>query len=168
MVRLREPEFDPRFASQSLEAALKTIGQAVNDYIEAKPHKLAASTIFDYRVTFSRCLLDWDHLPSAQLIGQMVATKYNKLLDQHSAAYINRVMRNLRAASNYHGLEPNPVRFLTRKDLLAADKPRNRFLYASEIHNMYGYFSTFKHPTSQVVLFCILTGVRKNEALKLT
>jgi integrase len=159
---------DPRFDKQEVEQAPKTVGQAVTDYIEAKRHKLAASTIRDYRVTFSSCLSDWEHLPLGQLSGQMIANRYNKLLDKLSVAYSNKVMRNLRAALNYHGLEPNPVTFLTRKDLMAVDAPRNRFLSAHEIYIIYGYFSTYQHPVARVVLFCILTGVRKNEALKLT
>ena len=159
---------DPRFEMEVQDNAPKTVGQAVTDYIEAKRRKLAASTIRDYRVTFSSCLSDWEHLPLNQLSGQMVAKKYNSLLDSHSAAYCNKVMRNLRAALNYHDLEPNPVKFLTRKDLLAEDKPRNRFLSAREIHDIYGTYSTFKDRVARVVLFCILTGVRKNEALKLT
>jgi hypothetical protein len=39
---------DPRFDKQEVEQAPKTVGQAVTDYIEAKRHKLAASTIRDY------------------------------------------------------------------------------------------------------------------------
>jgi hypothetical protein len=86
---------DPRFEASLAEGGPATVGQAVSDYIEAKRHKLAASTTRDYRVTFSSCLSDWEHLPVGQLTGQMVAKKYNSLLETRSAAYCNKVMRSL-------------------------------------------------------------------------
>jgi integrase len=158
---------DPRFEASVAEDGPATVGQSVSDYIEAKRHKLAASTIRDYRVTFSSCLSDWEHLPVGQLTGQMVARKYNSLLETRSAAYCNKVMRNLRAALNFHSVEPNPVQYLSQKDLLAEAKSRKRFLSAYEIYTVHQHFFTFDDPVARVVLFCILTGVRKNEAFKL-
>ncbi|MDG1340274.1 MAG: site-specific integrase [Paracoccaceae bacterium] len=160
--------FDIRFEADRLEEMPLTIGKAVSDYISAKRHKLAPSTLRDYRVTFNSCLSDWENLPTKQLSGQMVAERYNELLGSKSAAYCNKVMRNLRAALNFHGLEPNPVKYLSRKSLLADALPRNRFLNAYEIYHVYGCYSAFSDPVARVVLFCLLTGARKNEALKLT
>jgi len=160
--------FDIRFEADALEEMPLTIGQAVRDYIDAKRHKLAASTLRDYNVTFRSCLSDWENLPTKQLSGQMVAKRYNELLGTKSPAYCNKVMRNLRASLNFHGVEPNPVRYLSSKDLLAESKPRNRFLSASEISVIYGHYTTFNDAVARIVLFCLLTGVRKNEALRLT
>ena len=159
--------FDIRFKTDQLAEMPLTIGKAVRDYISAKRHKLAASTLRDYRVTFNRSLSDWENLPTKQLSGQMVAERYNELLGSKSAAYCNKVMRNLRAALNFHEVEPNPVKYLSSKSLLADARPRNRFLTAHEISHVYGCYSTFNDPVARVVLFCLLTGARKNEALKL-
>ena len=158
---------DPRFEAGVVQDGPASVGQAVNDYIEAKRHKLAASTLRDYRVTFKSCLSDWEHLPLGQLTGPMVAKKYNSLLESRSAAYCNKVMRNLRAALNFHSVEPNPVKYLSQKDLLADGNARERFLSAYEIYHVHQHYFAFNDPVARVVLFCILTGVRKNEAFKL-
>lgn len=159
---------DIRFEVDVLEEMPLTIGKAVSDYISAKRHKLAPSTLRDYRVTFNSCLSDWENLPTKQLSGQMVAERYNDLLGSKSAAYCNKVMRNLRAALNFHGVEPNPVKYLSRRSLLAEARPRNRFLDSNEISRVYGTYYMSEDPVGRVVLFCLLTGARKNEALKLT
>ena len=78
---------DIRFEVDVLEEMPLTIGKAVSDYISAKRHKLAPSTLRDYRVTFNSCLSDWENLPTKQLSGQMVAERYNDLLGSKSAAY---------------------------------------------------------------------------------
>jgi integrase len=159
---------DIRFRHEDDEPTPETLTAAIREFTVAKRHTLAASTLSDYNKTFLNCLPDWKDLPTKQLTKSMVKSKYLELLTTKSAAYTNKVFRNLSAILNFHGIEPNPCNILRDKRLRVSTQGRARFLSAREIYNILQYHYTFRPKVTSILLFYMLTGCRRSEALSLT
>lgn len=158
---------DPRFTPEAAEQLPDSLGTAVKHYIAANRHRLAPSTLNDYRKTFSNCFGDWEHLPVRQLSRNMVKTRYLLLLDQKSVSYVNKAFRNIRTVLNFHGVSPNPIAVLRDQRVTVQNPTRDRFLSGLEIYHVLEHYRTFRPRGSEVVVFCLLTGARINEALSL-
>jgi len=159
---------DPRFQADKEEPAPETLSGALETYLTLRKHKLKESTARDYRKTFNNCLADWKDLPTRQLSKGMIRTRYAELIATKSPAYVNKTFRNLSAILNFHDINPNPCDVLTKKGLRVQSQPRTRFLSGREIYDVMQIRSTFKHPVTNILLFLMMTGLRKGEALKLT
>ena len=159
---------DIRFQQEEDEVVPETLGAALEEFYAAKKHKLAHSTLADYKKTFNNCLKDWKDLPTKQLNRTMVQKRYLELLDQKKPAYVNKVFRNLSSVLSYNGVRPNPCEVIRDKDLRVQAEGKTRFLSGYEIHHVMQWHFTFKPRITSLLLFYMLTGVRRNEALGLT
>jgi integrase len=159
---------DPRFQADREEPAPETLSGALKTYLSVKRHTLRESTLKDYQKTFNNCLGDWKDLPTRQLSKRMVQDRYAELLEEKSPAYVNKTFRNLSAVLNFHDITPNPCDILSKKGLRVQSQPRTRFLSGREIYDIMQTRSTFKLRVTNILLFLLLTGLRKSEALKLT
>ncbi|WP_417605094.1 tyrosine-type recombinase/integrase [Primorskyibacter flagellatus] len=160
--------FDPRHAQVDEDPLPETLLGALQAYTNIKQHSLKASTLNDYNKTFSNCFSDWKSLPTRQLSKRMVQDRYSELLAEKSPAYVNKAFRNLSAILNFHDITPNPCDILTKKNLRVQSQPRNRFLSGREIYDIMQVRSTFKVRVANILLFFMLTGLRKSEVLRLT
>lgn len=158
---------DIRHLHDDDEVIPETLWDAVLQHAKERRHQLAASTLSDYQKTFLNALGDWRNLPTKQLSRAMVKDRYQSLRDRHSSSYSNKVFRNLRAVLAYVGVSPNPCDVLRDKRLRAKPTVRSRYLSGAEIHDVLQWHEMFKVRGLRVVIFILLTGVRKMEALRL-
>ncbi|MFC6637975.1 tyrosine-type recombinase/integrase [Sulfitobacter sp. JBTF-M27] len=159
---------DIRFRHEEEEPLPETLGKAHEEFYAVKKHKLAPSTLADYRKTFNNCLADWKQLPTRQLSRRMVQQRYIELLDEKNPAYVNKVFRNLSSVLNFSGVRPNPCEVISDKDLRVQVEGKSRFLSGMEIHDVMQWHFTFRPRVTSLLLFYMLTGVRREEALGLT
>jgi integrase len=159
---------DIRWRHEEEDTIPDTIGAAHEEFFAAKKHKLAPSTLADYRKTFSNCLKDWQYLPTKQLTRKMVQARYVELLDTKKPAYVNKVFRNLSSVLTYSGLRPNPCDVIKDKDLRVQVVGRSRFLSGDEIYHIMQWHFGPKTKVTPLILFYLMTGVRREEATKLT
>ncbi|PRY75314.1 tyrosine-type recombinase/integrase [Marivita geojedonensis] len=159
---------DIRFRQDEEEALPETLGAAHEEFFAVKKHKLAPSTLADYRKTFNNCLKDWKDLPTKQLTRGMVQAKYLELLDQKKPAYVNKVFRNLSSVLTFNSVRPNPCDVISDKDLRVSVESKTRFLSGREIHEVMQWHFTYRPKVTSLLMFYMLTGLRRNEALGLT
>lgn len=158
---------DIRHLHDQDEVIPATLWDAILGHAKEKRHELRPTTLSDYQKTFLNALGDWKNLPTQQLSRSMVKERYLELRDRYTSSYVNKVFRNLRAVLAYSGVSPNPCDILKDKRLRGKPVARDRFLSGREIHNVLQWHDTFKPKALRVVVFIMLTGVRKMEALNL-
>lgn len=160
---------DIRFSGQQEEEPLPdTLGAALESHLSAKQHTMRPSTVSDYRKTFTNALSDWKDLPTKQLSRGMVSKRYNELLDKYSGAYVDKIFRNLSSTLTYHGVSPNPCKVISDKGLKLPARPHERALTPRELHIVWAEDATFKLKVTRILLFYLLTGLRRSEVLDLT
>lgn len=159
---------DIRFLDQEEDPLPDTLGAALESHLRAKQHVMRQSTITDYKKTFSNALSDWKDLPLKQLTRANVAKRYNELLGKYSGAYVDKIFRNLSSTLTYHGVSPNPCKVISDKGLKAPVVPHERALTPREIQTVWMEHTTFKPKITHILLFFMLTGLRRSEVLQLT
>jgi integrase len=87
---------DPQLARRAKRERAKTLGEMLDDYLEAKAVK--ASTATKYRGVLRRTLSDWLKKPIAEITLDMVRVRYEHLA-KRSVSEANNAMRVLRAVS---------------------------------------------------------------------
>ena len=146
-------------------------------HLNEKRHSLRTSTINDLQKTFNNCFSDWRTLPLQQLSKKRVKDRYLELRDTGKTSdYVNKAFRNLSSTLSYYDVEPNPIRVLKQKGLRQAGKARERFLDQEEVFHIMEHHSTVSihgpnktqvPKITRILLFLMLTGLRKAEALGL-
>lgn len=159
---------DIRFTGQEEEPLPDTLGAALTAHIQAKRNTLSPATVSDYQKTFHNALGDWKDLPVRQLSRGMVSKRYTELLGRYSGAYVDKIFRNLSSTLAYHGIHPNPCKVISDKSLRAPVKAHERALTPREIHTVWQEHMTFKPKVTRVLLFYLLTGLRRSEVINLT
>lgn len=158
---------DIRFSDQEEEVLPDTLGAALEAHLQAKRHSLTTSTMKDYRKTFDNALHDWKDLPTRQLSKGLVTKRYNELLGRYSGAYVDKIFRNLSSTLAFHGVHPNPCKVISEKGLRAPVVVHERALTPREIHIVWQEHTTFKPKVTRILLFYMLTGLRRSEVLNL-
>jgi integrase len=87
---------DPQLARRAKRERAKTLGEMLDDYLDAKGVK--ASTAIKYRGVVRRALGDWLKKPIAEITLDMVRVRYEQLA-KRSVSEANNSMRVLRAVS---------------------------------------------------------------------
>jgi integrase len=87
---------DPQLARRSRRERAKTLGEMLDDYLDANGVK--ASTATKYRGVLRRTLGDWLKKPIAEITLDMVRVRYEQLA-KRSVSEANNAMRVLRAVS---------------------------------------------------------------------
>ena len=169
---------DVRYTPIDDELLPYTIGAAQERFLQEKAQILKLSTLKDYQKTFDNVFREWKKMPLQNLTRGAIVKRHNELYEQgYKAAYVNKCFRNLSTMLNYIGIEPNPIDYLSKKNLRRANPVRTRFLDQNELVKIFDehdwHTSNLRtkgggQPKfTRVVLFCILSGVRIEEALKL-
>jgi integrase len=176
---------NPHDEEKARKAKLITLGEVLENYIEARGN-LKKSTIQDYRHTFNAYLYDWLNKPAIEISKDMVELKFRKI-SKISTSQANKTMRNFRAVMNYAIMKyedsngdsifrHNPVVRITQ--LRAWHRPvrKNTLIKHYDLAPWYLAVMNLTNdsiaPNREVVrdfsLFVLMTGLRRNEAAKLT
>jgi len=176
---------NPHDEEKARKAKLVTLAEVLENYIEARGN-LKPSTIQDYRHTFDFYLKDWVNKPAIEISKDMVELKFRQI-SKTSASQANKTMRNFRAVMNYAIMKYedsngdsifryNPVVRISQ--LRAWHRPvrKNTLIKHYDLAPWYQAVMNLSNdsiaPNREVVkdflLLVLFTGLRRNEAAKLT
>lgn len=176
---------NPHDEEKARKAKLVTLAEVLENYIEARGN-LKRSTIQDYRHTFDFYLKDWVNKPAIEISKDMVEVKFRQI-SKTSASQANKTMRNFRAVMNYAIMKYedsngdsifryNPVVRISQ--LRAWHRPvrKNTLIKHYDLAPWYKAVMNLSNdsiaPNREVVkdflLLVLFTGLRRNEAAKLT
>ncbi len=176
---------NPHDEEKARKAKLVTLTEVLENYIEARGN-LQRSTIQDYRHTFDYYLNDWLNKPAIEITKDMVELKFRKI-SITSPSQANKTMRNFRAVMNYAIMKYED----SNGDSIFRHNPVVRITQLRAWHRPIRKSTLIKHydlapwhkavmnlsndsiaPNREVVkdflLLVLFTGLRRNEAAKLT
>ena len=176
---------NPHDEEKARKAKLVTLTEVLENYIEARGN-LQRSTIQDYRHTFDCYLHDWLNKPAIEITKDMVELKFRKI-SITSPSQANKTMRNFRAVMNYAIMKYED----SNGDSIFRHNPVVRITQLRAWHRPIRKSTLIKHydlapwhkavmnlsndsiaPNREVVkdflLLVLFTGLRRNEAAKLT
>lgn len=176
---------NPHDEEKARKAKLVTLTEVLENYIEARGN-LQRSTIQDYRHTFDCYLNDWLNKPAIEITKDMVELKFRKI-SITSPSQANKTMRNFRAVMNYAIMKYED----SNGDSIFRHNPVVRITQLRAWHRPIRKSTLIKHydlapwhkavmnlsndsiaPNREVVkdflLLVLFTGLRRNEAAKLT
>lgn len=176
---------NPHDEEKARKAKLVTLSEVLENYIEARGN-LQRSTIQDYRHTFDAYLHDWLKKPAIEISKDMVELKFRKI-SQTSPSQANKTMRNFRAVMNYAIMKyedsngdsifrHNPVIRITQLRAWHRSVRRDTLIKHYDLAPWYQAVMNLSNdsiaPNREVVkdflLLVLFTGLRRNEAAKLT
>jgi len=176
---------NPHDEEKARKAKLVTLSEVLENYIEARGN-LQRSTIQDYRHTFDAYLHDWLKKPAIEISKDMVELKFRKI-SQTSPSQANKTMRNFRAVMNYAIMKyedsngdsifrHNPVIRITQLRAWHRAVRRDTLIKHYDLAPWYQAVMNLSNdsiaPNREVVkdflLLVLFTGLRRNEAAKLT
>lgn len=176
---------NPHDEEKARKAKLVTLAEVLENYIEARGN-LQRSTIQDYRHTFNNYLADWLNKPAIEISKDMVELKFRKI-SKTSQSQANKTMRNFRAVMNYAIMKyedsngdsifrHNPVVRITQLRAWHRAVRKNTLIKHYELAPWYQAVMNLSNdsiaPNREVVkdflLLVLFTGLRRNEAAKLT
>ncbi|WP_019897546.1 tyrosine-type recombinase/integrase [Methylotenera mobilis] len=176
---------NPHDEEKARKAKLVTLSEVLENYIEARGN-LQRSTIQDYRHTFDAYLHDWLKKPAIEISKDMVELKFRKI-SQTSPSQANKTMRNFRAVMNYAIMKyedsngdsifrHNPVIRITQLRAWHRAVRRDTLIKHYDLAPWYQAVMNLSNdsiaPNREVVkdflLVVLFTGLRRNEAAKLT
>ena len=161
--------------SKEIEKSI-TLRTALNDYLRIRD--LKESTRYIYRICVEHYLAEWLEKPLVEITAEMIEQKHRSLSEFKAQA--NNSMRVLRAIFTYAVvayskadgkplLTENPVRRLSQTRSWNRIPRRQTVVKAHQLSSWYSAVATVE---SQIVrdylLLVLFTGLRKNEAAKLT
>jgi integrase len=167
---------DPQLARRAKRERAKTLGEMLDDYLDAKAVK--ASTATKYRGVLRRTLSDWLKKPIAEITRDMVRVRYEQLA-KRSVSEANNAMRVLRAVSRRAEIVlPNRadgspamrgVATTALRGAWRALERRTRVLEPQEIGAwLKGVDSLRSERSRRALKTLLLTGLRVQEALGLS
>jgi len=176
---------NPHDEEKARKAKLVTLSEVLENYIEARGN-LQRSTIQDYRHTFDAYLHDWLNKPAIEISKDMVELKFRKI-SKTSPSQANKTMRNFRAVMNYAIMKyedsngdsifrHNPVIRITQLRAWHRAVRRDTLIKHYDLAPWYQAVMNLSNdsiaPNREVVkdflLLVLFTGLRRNEAAKLT
>ena len=152
------------------------LNEALEGYLRVRKSKLAESTQQSYRKVIANQFGDWLPKSIEKITDRMVLERYVELIAKHSKSYCNIGMRTLKAILNGSGVSVNPVsKAMKRGGFGTSSTTKNRFLTGTEIERIMHYQNrdneyelvTDDDGFSDLIMFYLSTGCRKNEALNL-
>lgn len=176
---------NPHDEEKARKAKLVTLAEVLENYIEARGN-LKCNTIQDYRHTFECYLNDWLNKPAIEISKDMVELKFRKI-SKTSPSQANKTMRNFRAVMNYAIMKyedsngdsifrHNPVIRITQLRAWHRVVRKNTLIKHYDLAAWYQAVINLSNdsiaPNREVVkdflLLVLFTGLRRNEAAKLT
>jgi integrase len=156
----------------------KTLREVFEAYIDR--HTLKPQTVFDIRRCMNEVYPDWLDKPMAKISGDMVVIRHCQHGAERSEARANLGMRYLRAAFNFAAAEyttpdGNPIITVNPVKKLSATKAWHRVDRRQTVikpHELGAWASAVlglpRADISDYFMTLLLTGMRREEALKLT
>lgn len=159
-----------------------TLAEALGMFLERRP--LKPRTVRDYRGGMERHLSDWLETPLLEITSEMVVQRHRRITKKSGEAQANQVMRGLRSLINFalaHYPEDqlkdmtNPVLALTRTRTWHPSRRRMTVIPKAYLGRWMGTVLEVREmlPTTigkticDYLVFCLLTGLRRNEASQL-
>ena len=176
---------NPHDEEKARKAKLVNLAEVLESYITARGN-LKLSTIQDYRHTFAHYLKDWLKKPAIEISKDMVELNFRKI-SITSPSQANKTMRNFRAVMNYAIMKyeysngdsifrHNPVIRITQLRAWHRAIRKNTLIKHYDLAPWYQAVMNLSNdsiaPNREVVkdflLLVLFTGLRRNEAAKLT
>ena len=153
-----------------------SLAKVTERYLVNKGAGLTASTVTTYKSAINKNFADWLHMPVSAISEDLVLRKRTDLLNRGlSENYVNKVFRTLKAVLNVARLPFNPVSEAYREyGLSLQSTTKDTFLEGPQIVSLLSEYileNTFRAKDYDVfafLLFLLLTGCRRTEALNLT
>jgi len=161
-----------------------TLGQVIKDYFEVSKLKESTKKVNAYII--HRHLKDWINCSIFDITGKMVLKKHGLITKEKGPAAANNAMRKLRAVLNFSETMydeqfdftawKNPVRKLTELKAWNPSRRRSRVIHREKLGTWFNVVLELRESSSleteivtcDLIIFLLLTGLRKNEATKLT
>lgn len=177
---------DPIAEKRRARSQAVTLTQAFDAYLKARK-TLAAKTVRDYTRCMERDFKDWRTKSIVSITKHMVSQRHRQLGETRGEAYANDALRFLRALLNFskHTYEDgkghsilsyNPVEILNHARAWYQVDHRCTYIKVHELPAWYAAVQSLKDDTQPItarvvadyLIFVIFTGLRRNEAAKLT
>ncbi len=162
-------------------AKSKSLGEVWDEFLEHRG--LKPKTLTDYKSCFNVCFGDWLKVPVRDITRKLIETRFHKLVKERGRAQGQKAMRILSSALNWAKadevaegerlIRDNPVDVLKEKRLRKVLKPRTNSIPLDQLGEFVYTVQAVSEPssiafiTADFVLFLLLTGLRREEALQL-
>jgi integrase len=162
-----------------------TLEQVFNDYLLARK-ALKPRTIYDYQRFMKTYLADWRNKPIAEISKDMIAKLHTKL-GERSEAQANLTMRFMRALFNFAAgqyedskgrslIIENPVKRLSQTRAWYRVERKQTVIKPNQLPDWYKAVESLREDATSkqsalvadYLLFVLFTGLRRQEAAKLT
>jgi len=162
-----------------------TLAKAIEDYFSVR-RKMTESTRSSARYTLNRNLRQWFDMPVLEITGKMVLDHHESLTKERGPIAANTTMRKLRAVLNvskalyekevnFANWE-NPVKILGKVDAWNPSPRRTRVIPKEKLGLWFNTVLALREATGKqqqiiscdLLLFLLLTGLRRDEATRLT
>jgi integrase len=169
---------DPIAEKQSAKAAVVTLNEVFQDYLNARK-SLKPKTLYDYKNVIRIAFADWKNKPILFITKDKVAKHHEKLGQKHGAAYANQAMRVLRALFNFAAgqyedaagrslVTENPIKRLSQTRAWYRVERRQTFIKSHELATWsQGVMNLQNHTLRDYILLILFTGLRRQEAAQL-
>jgi len=177
---------DPIADEAANKAQSVTLGEVLDDYLQARGDKLKPRTRQQYReIIESRrkdrspvAFADWRNKRVADITAGLVQRRHRDLSEGHGPAWANLAMRVLRRLINYASLRfddgsgkpliaANPVKRLGQARLWNDVKRRETVLRVEDMPAWYEGLAATSEIGRDYLLLVLLTGLRRREAATL-
>jgi integrase len=157
------------------KAQNKTLNEVLEDFLATRGHKLKERTKGEYKQVISICLADWLNRPLNTINGEQVIKKHREISETRGSQRANGAMRVLRLLFN-HGIKSyklngkkviveNPVEELTDLKLWNDLKRRENYIKQTDLKKWWQEVEKQPEFARDFLKVCILTGLRRTEAL---
>ena len=156
-----------------------SLNEVFNDYIQVRK-SLKHNTLYNYKKVLSTAFAGWGDKSCLAITKDKVAKHHEKLGKENGEAYANLAMRLLRALFNFAAgqyedaqgkslITENPVNRLSQTRAWYRVERRQTFIKGHDLAAWYGGVQQLSNSTLRdYLLFLILTGLRRQEAARLT
>lgn len=180
---------DPQEEKKRAAALSVTLRKVADVYCKerrtAKGGELTERSKADILYHVTKSFSDWADKPISGITRALCSEKFGELSEK-SPAQANQAFRNLRALMNFAReayrseddtaiLPENPVSVLSGKKMWNADKAKNSYIPLDKVGAVWNFIEKSrtedplqsKRTEADIVMFWLLTGARKNEAMEL-
>jgi integrase len=159
-----------------------TLAECFEDFKISR--RLRPKTIKIYTNAMNKCFDDWKELPMAAISKDMVEKRHREISTKggkrgSGEALANQAFRFLRTLFNYamakyedaqgkSFIDCNPVHALTQRRIWNKNNKRTDYIPGGDLSAWYASVQKLRHSDAKdALLFCLLTGLRRNEVLTL-